>query len=147
MYYYKQYPDKWLTATSAVTETDRMEMLMDFGSDYCRYLLPLGLALVVRVWWTLARLDELSTLEAVVAAPLLVLVCPCRLPLFLILFTTGFFTLPNGWRVGRKIKLHIIETVCNKKKKICVFLCCEPYFLETEAEPPPLSLYSFFALS
>lgn len=66
-------------------------------------LLPFRLALVIRVRGTLTGLDELSTLEAVVAASSFpVLITSCRLPLLLLLFTSWFFSFPNKSIMQRK---------------------------------------------
>lgn len=100
----------WVTAGHDVqvlwwSERNTQMSVYDNGSccslsdpDICHYLLPLGLALTVRVRWTLlAGLDEFFAFETFVASsPLPVLVSSGRLPLLLLLFTSRLLALPNG---------------------------------------------------
>lgn len=48
----------------------------------------------------------------------------------------------TGERWGEKRCIYLRPVASRKLKRVC----CRPYFLETEVDPP-LSLYSFFALS
>lgn len=58
MYYYKRCPENWLTAASAVTDTDRMEMLMDFASDNHINITAFTFFLLDLLLWS--ESDELS---------------------------------------------------------------------------------------